>query len=299
MKNRRTRMAGILLSAAVLLILTVGTGAGRWQAYGAQGSAAGEERVLDGAGLFSARETEELEQQLASLRAETKMDAVLVTTDDTGGKSARDYADDTYDEQGFGTGSDKSGVLFLIDLDNREMWISTTGKMIRYLTDDRISSMLDHAYEYAQEGNFAGCAGQMIADTAHWYRAGIPGDQVTYNEDTGEISRYRSIRWYEALIALAIAGFCGGTACLNVKRQYAMEEQRRQAANFNMAYRANARFNYVDPLDVLVNAFVTQQILARNVSGGSGGHGSMGGGHVSTTHMSGGGHTHGGGGRKF
>ena len=138
----------------------------------------------------------------------------------------------------------------------------------------------------------------MIADTAAFYRKGIPDGQYSYNRDTGEVSRHRSIRWYEFLLAFAAAAFTGGAACLNVKRQYAMEREKRQAANYHMAYRAGAHFDYRSQNDALVNKFVTQNVIVRS-SAGSGRPGGGGGGAMSTTHTSAGGQTHGGGGRGF
>lgn len=38
------------------------------------------------------------------------------------------------------------------------------------------------------------------------YDNGIAADQYNYDPETGKISRYRSVRWYEALFALAAAG---------------------------------------------------------------------------------------------
>lgn len=257
-------------------------------------------RVFDGAGLFTDIGIAELEEEIAGMREAMKMDVVLVTTDEAGGKSAPQYADDYYDEGGFGTHGDLSGVLFLIDMDNRELYVSTSGTMIRFLTDGRVEQMLDHAYTHAAEGNYTGVARQFLADTTAYFHKGIPGGQYNYDTETGAISVHRSIRWYEALLAAAVAVFCGGAACLNVKREYAMKQERGRAASFHMAYRANAQFAFHQQNEVLLNSFTTQNALPRNPRGGGGGTGGFGGGAGrSSTHTSSGGRTHGGGGRKF
>lgn len=256
------------------------------------------QRVFDEAGLLSAGDIAAFEEEIASLRDTMKMDIVLVTTEDAGGKTSEQYADDYYDEGGFGTRSDCSGVLYLIDMDNREIYISTSGSMIRFLTDKRVDQMLDRAYTYASDGDYAGVMRQFLADTIRFYQQGIPGGQYNYDTETGKISIYRSIRWYEALIAFAVAVICGAAACLNVKREYAMKRERGRAANFNLAYRANAQFAFHHQNDVLVNSFVTQRIIPRNTGGGHGGR-SGGGGGRSSTHRSSSGRSHGGGGRKF
>ena len=62
-----------------------------------------------------------------------------MTTEDAEGKTSEEYADDYYDYNGYA----EDGALYLIDLDNGSVWISTAGKMIRYLTDERIDAVID------------------------------------------------------------------------------------------------------------------------------------------------------------
>ena len=91
--------------------------------------------VVDQAELFTDGEETELAASAATLGSQYQMDIVLVTTNDTGGLSAREYADDYFDYNGYGIGSERNGILFLMDFDNREIYISTSGSSIRYLTD--------------------------------------------------------------------------------------------------------------------------------------------------------------------
>lgn len=259
-------------------------------------------RVEDGAGLFTSEETNGLQAQITALREEMNMDVVVMTTDDTGGASSETYADWYYEAGGYGVGRNHSGVLLMLDMDNREIYVSTEGAMIRFLTDGRIETMLDNAIGYMQNGDYAGAAKQLLTDVEGFYRKGIPGGQYNYDRETGRISRHRSIRWYEGIIALAVAAFCGTGACLAVKKEYAMQEEQSRAANYHMAYRANAEYRYRNQNDVLADQFVVQNIIARAVqSTGRPGGGSSGGrsGGRSTTHTSSGGRSHGGGGRKF
>ena len=86
---------------------------------------AAEDRVFDDAKLFSTDEITQLNDKIAALISELNQDFVIVTTNDAQGATAQEYADDYYDEHGFGIGANKTGVLFLIDMDNREVYIST------------------------------------------------------------------------------------------------------------------------------------------------------------------------------
>ena len=116
---------------------------------------AGEQRVFDNAKLFDASEKEELEQKLSSFREEWQMDLGVLTTESTGRKTVESFADDFYDQQGMGEGSSHSGALIVIDMGSRELYISTLGDMADYLTDERIEAVLDSAYGYASEADYA------------------------------------------------------------------------------------------------------------------------------------------------
>ena len=227
-----------------------------------------------------------------------KMEAVIVTTEENS-DSAQVFADGFYTEGGFGTGSDHSGILFLIDMDNRELYISTTGQMIRYMTDSRIEDVLDDVYGYAS-ADYYGAASAFLADTETCYANGISKDQYNYDTETGKISRYHHLEWYEILFAIGIAAVCGGAAVASVLRSYSLHgEDKRMAANFKLSYRRD-RFTMGNILaDALLTSYITQQVIAsqKNNHPGAGG-GSFSGGGRSSTHSYGG-NSHGGGGRKF
>ena len=254
-------------------------------------------RIFDMAGLLDKEYVQEAREVINQYQDTYHLDIVVVTTDDAKGKTATAYADDFYEECGFGQGKGKNGILFLIDMDNRELVFSTDGAAIRIFTDQRIESMLDGVYEGASREDYRASVESFLRDVEQYCKAGIPGNQYNYNTETGEISVYRSIRWYEALLAIGVSAFVAGTACLTVKRQYGMEDDERQVQNLAMAYRGSARFIYDDESDRLVNKFVTSRVIPRNTGGGgSGGHSSSG---RSSTHTSSSGRSHGGGSRKF
>ena len=84
-------------------------------------------RVFDEAGLFSAEEVQELETRIDEVRDSQDADLAVLTVEDAQGESAESYADDFYDSHGLGVGDDASGILLSIDMDNREIYVSTTG----------------------------------------------------------------------------------------------------------------------------------------------------------------------------
>jgi len=107
--------------------------------------------VYDEAQLLT--DAEERELQLFAAGYESKGIAVVfLTIDDAQGYSSMTYSDDFYDTHAFGT----DGVLFMIDMDNREVYINTVGRCIGWL-EYQIDEILDETYIYAGEGRYYTC----------------------------------------------------------------------------------------------------------------------------------------------
>ena len=260
------------------------------------------QRVYDMAELLTDQEEEAFEAEIARQRKDLNFDIVVVTIEDAGGKGSQDYADYNYEVAGFGNGSGHDGILLLIDMENRELVLSTEGRAIRIFTDERIETMLDHIYEGASDGDFSSSVEAFLEDTEYYGEKGIPSGQYNYDTETHAVSVHKSIRWYEALLAAGVSAFVAATACLTVKHQYEMKEAPGQTRNLNMAYRADCRFAYDNESDVLINKFVTSQAIPRSTGGSHNQGGSFGGGSSagrSSTHHSASGRSHGGGSRKF
>ena len=293
---RMKKWMGVLGLAALMAVGipgNAGSGLSMTAQAAGSGEMAGNVRVFDQADLFLEEEEKELQQAIDALREKMDMDAAVVTAEENPGSA-----------HGFGTGSGHDGALLLIDMDNRELCISTEGKMVRYLTDSWIEAVLDDMYGYAAAGDYYQAAGAFVEDLEVCYDNGIAADQYNYDSETGKISRYRSVRWYEALFALAAAAACGGFAVLGVVREYNMrDEESRMEANFKLSYRKDSAFRMGSRVtDLLIGSYVTQQVIAsqdHRSSGRSGGGRSLSSGGRSTTHRSSSGRSHGGGSRKF
>jgi len=253
-------------------------------------------KVYDGADLFSDNEEKELQEAAREIVDRTKLDIVIVTILDAEGKTSEAYADDFYDYNGFGIDKDYSGILLLIDMDNRKVWISTTGKCERIFTDRRIDDMLDGIVPFLSTEAYADGA-QYFLDRADYYiEQGIPSDQYNYDRDTGEISRYSDTPEYKmeralrrlplyVLIGFGIGGVVVGIMAFNNKGVKTTDAG---------TYLDSSSFRLMDNRDVYIRTAVTKRLIETD-SGGSGG----GGGSRSTTHTGSSGRSHGGGGRSF
>lgn len=300
----RMPVMGLACLAMAVFIFLGFSGGGA--AFGAQGRAdvsdSVQQRLFDHAGLLSEQEQEDIEKSIAECREKTGMDVAAVTAFNDGRRSAMEYADDYYDQNGFGIGKKKSGVLVLLYMDEPgesggECWISTSGTMIRILTDRRIEDIQDHMTDYLKHKDYHGAFLRFMDDVEHYVKKGIQAGQYNYDTETGEISVYRSIRWYEAAFALIVPALVAGSACLGVKARYSMKQSDKERTNSLHAYRQSAKYQFENTQDRLLNKYVTSKIIPRNDRGGSGGKGGSSG--RSSTHRSSSGSSHGGGGSRF
>ena len=104
-------------------------------------------KVIDDAELLTNEEETKLYKQVQKYIEKYNMDMVIVTINHNNKASSMEYADDFYDYNNYGIGDDKSGVLFLIDMQKRKMWISTTGSAIEIYNDVRIDKILEYTYK--------------------------------------------------------------------------------------------------------------------------------------------------------
>lgn len=151
-----------------------------------------DEKVYDFANLFTDDEEKEIYTEINEYINLSKYDLAVVTINENNKKDEVEYADDFYDYNYFGFDESFSGLLFLIDMDNRKIYISTTGYGIKMYDDDRIDRIIDNGYDDLVDGNYSDCILKMIDETSNYYKLGFPksnenlvidGTNVYYNEE--------------------------------------------------------------------------------------------------------------------
>lgn len=257
-------------------------------------AAATEERVFDRANLFTTTEEQALRTAITAFQQSTGMDFVVVTSNEAhGDASQQQIADSFYEKGGFGLDAESSGALYYIDLYARQEYISTTGKMIDYMTDERIQGALDQSNPNLRAGNYAKAAQAMLSAVQQYVRQGIPEGQYRYDVVTGRIltARHKALTSTEMLV--------GGVLCLviglifvgAVKGRYKLK-----GSTYHYDYATNADVHMTEARDDYLRTTVTRAPKAPPPGSGGGG---FGGGGGSGVHMGGGGMSHGGGGRGF
>lgn len=120
-----------------------------------------ENIIVDDAELFSDYEESEILSAISTYSYEKDFSLAVVTTEFTSGLSSEEYADDYYDFFIDNQGWQENGLLFLIDMDNRDVWISTCGDCILAYSDSEIESIIDSGYDSLANGNYADCILEM------------------------------------------------------------------------------------------------------------------------------------------
>ena len=118
-----------------------------------------ESRLSDKIGLLSESEQQAVREKLDIMSEKEQFDFVAVITDSTEGKTDTEFADDYFDYNGFGMGSDYDGALLLLVMEpeNRRCYISTCGRGVTKITDREIDILLDTVIDgYFAQGDYSG-----------------------------------------------------------------------------------------------------------------------------------------------
>lgn len=254
--------------------------------------AAATTKVDDSAQVFTSEQVTELTQKMEPLAQKSKASILIVTTKIYGeADNSREFAEQYILDH---VGANENAILFLISPNKRELYISTSGNMIDYMTDKRIDNTLDAVTEEAKLGNYFGAAEAFVDKTNEYFEEGIPGGHYRVDEATGKIIRYKVITPLELGIAVA-----GALACSLTFFFVSISRYRLRSGTYKYPFHDKSDLKLTAQTDDLLQSFVTTRKIPRsNDSGGGGGMFGGGGGGGSTTHSSGGG-TFGGGGRSF
>ncbi len=247
-----------------------------------------KEKIYDFADLLNSSEEENLYLKVDDYISATNYDLVIVTIDYNNKYSAMDYADDFFDYNNFGFNSSRDGLLILIDMDTREIYVSTSGMAIKMYSDVRIDDIIDAGYDYLTSKNYYNCLTRMIEESKDYFVKGYPSSNSNlFIDDDGnpyyvERIPYGSIFSTSGTICIITSLILYFTSLSKIKKQTAV--------------------SYINPTStkiVKTDQFVTTHTSKMAIPTDSGGS-SRGGGHSgSSFHSSSSGRSHGGGGRRF
>ena len=246
-----------------------------------------DEKIYDFADLFVEGEEEELFNFITDYIDEHNMDMVVVTIDDNNKSDAKEYAEDFYDYNYFGKGKNYDGILFLIDMDTREIYVMTTGNALLYYDDARIDGLLDAAYVYMTSEEYYQAAKAFIVRAERYATEGYSSSADDYYiDENGDLIEKKSINW---LLTLGIP-----TALSSIMAYIFISKHK----GIKLATEAD---EYLDIPGIqygqFVDNFLTTYTSRTYIGSSSSGSGRSGGGISSSRGSSG--RSHGGGGRRF
>ena len=251
------------------------------------------DKVYDYADLLTDLEEENLYNEIQNFIEKTGYDLAVATINENPKGSARIFADDFYDYNEFGKNQTRDGLLLLIDMDTREVYVSTTGYAILMYDEERIgseeiyyntNSVLDYGYNFIKEEKYYDSFSSMINRLLYFYNLDYP--ERSQKKEINEIGEPVIIKY----ISYPFVGFISGILTLIVSIIFYNISRLKIKVGSTISYMKNK--NITTKKDTLVNSVVTHTY--RSTDSGSGG--SSGG---SSYHSSSSGSFHGGGGRGF
>ncbi|MBE5997809.1 MAG: TPM domain-containing protein [Lachnospiraceae bacterium] len=250
-------------------------------------------RLTDDADLLTGEEETKLLAKLDEISERQAFDVVVVTKNGLDGKTPQEYADDYFDYNGFGQGTDYDGALLLLDMDSRSYHISTSGYGITALTDYGMTLMEDSFVPKLSAGNYYDAFTDFANQCDYYVTKAKEGTPIDVPDAEPLTDPEPPVKHKPGLGTAGIAGAIGllvGSLRANgMKAKLKTVKRQQNAAEYVRRDSMRMRVSRDD----FMYRNVTRTARPKETDRDSGSHGG------STTHISSSGHTHGGSGGKF
>ncbi len=244
--------------------------------------------VVDNADVLNTHEENLLTEKISQIQDNYKFEVVIVTTEDLQGKSTQDYADDFYDENGYGLDSEYSGALLLIDMGTSSWYVSTTGFGMDaidqggfyYIEQDMLPYLSQRDF-YSAFDTYISICQELLEYEINGYEVPLEKYEETYNyyNNSVEVTTADII-----LISVIIGIIVAFISVLVMKSKLKTVKSKVNAAD----YVRQGSLNLTHSSEHFLYRNVTRTKRQSNNSSSGGG-----------THVSSSGRTHGGGGGRF
>ena len=238
-------------------------------------------RCVDNAGLLSDAEMLSVSAKLDEISIKHGVDITVLTTPSTYGDSVSAYADNYYDNSDWGQGDARDGIMLMISMAERDWYISTCGRGIDAVTDYGISYIGQQIVQELSEGDYAG-AFEHFADVC---------DRMLTQEASGEaydvdnqVGEKHGFNFEGGLVSLIIGAITALFPTSVMKNDLKSVNNQVKASN----YIKQGSLNLTNKSDTFLYRHVASVPIVHDDDHGG-----------SSTHVSVGGMTHGGGGGKF
>lgn len=232
-----------------------------------------EEKIYDFADLYTDEEEVDIYNKIVSFIDNRKLDLVVVTINENNKSDATEYADDFYDYNKFGLNDTRDGLLFLVDMDTRDLHITGTGVGEEKYPDLKIDDILDETFQDFSDGSYYEGTKNVIKTIDSYY-------DIEYNES----GRYEPKNYIDYLLYIII-----GSVVITVIVMIILVSKNR------MVNKATSSREYLNEgtkeVKLIKNTLIGTHISKTKInhdngsSGGGGGHiGSSGSSHSGGSH---------------
>ena len=239
-------------------------------------------RVVDDAALMLESDVSKLNEKLDEISERQQFDVAIVTVNSLDGATSMSYADDYFDYNGFGYGDTRDGVVFLLSMEERDWYISTSGFGITAFTDAGIDYIGEQVVPYLSDELYYD-AFVMFADYCDDFITQAKND-TPYDVDNMPKEPFAFIA--ALFIGIVIGAVVAGITCLVFALQ--LKSVHRESAASNYIKQGSMRVT--DSREYFLYSKTDRERKPEPSSSSGGG---------SSTHTSSSGRTHGGGGGKF
>lgn len=239
-------------------------------------AAGGYPKIVDEAGLLTYDQVSILEDKAQDLVDRYGIDVVILTVDDHYGDITK-YADDYFDYNGYGVGTNASGVLFVLSMEDRDYAFTTCGDAIQALTDYGMDQLFDEISDELADDRFYDGFYEYLDQLDYYFQRYEDGDPVDRSASVLDIIIKIG---FALVIGLIVAGLIVAVMCRS------MNTVRRQKSAQSYVFPGSYDLYHMN--DAFLYSNVTK--VRKESSSSSGG---------SSTHRSSSGRTHGGSSGKF
>ena len=112
--------------------------------------------LVDDADLLSYNQMVEIMDRLEPIRTKYGCEVAIAAVPSLGDKDPQTFADDYFDENGYGCGDDGDGILLVLSMEYRDYAITTCGKAIDIFSDRDLDYIVDGIIPQLSEGDYHG-----------------------------------------------------------------------------------------------------------------------------------------------
>jgi uncharacterized protein len=213
-------------------------------------------KVNDNAKLLSQDEISKIESTITAINSKYNIDVAIVTTNNIGNKSYNDYCEDFYITNDYGIGTDRGGLLLLIDIGNRHTYIYHHGGANKYFPNSRVDNIINDIKPNLTHGNYSQAINTFLKDVNTYMKSGVPSSNHKEYKDIFKLKTMLIYGGISFLIAL--------TSCIIVVFKYKSPKP-----ESGLDYLDHNSINFTNTYDNFIGSSITKIPIPKSNSDSS------------------------------